>query len=84
MDGDRDRRVVPGYPFKFTADSLTRPVALDVGRATFHALAYLEWALIVVLGVVEVAKVAALGALGARATPTAEASHPHRTLESHP
>jgi len=26
-------------PVKFTADSLTRPVALDVGRATFHALA---------------------------------------------
>lgn len=35
-------------PVKFTADSLTRPVALDVGRATFHALAYLEWALVVV------------------------------------
>ena len=32
-------------PVKFTADSLTRPVALDVGRATFHALAYLEWVL---------------------------------------
>lgn len=32
-------------PVKFTAESLTRPVALDVGRATFHALGYLEWAL---------------------------------------
>lgn len=30
-------------PAKFTADSLTRPVALDVGRATFHALGYVEW-----------------------------------------
>lgn len=36
-------------PVKFTADSLTRPVALDVGRVTFGALNYLEWALIVVL-----------------------------------
>ncbi|MCB0995174.1 MAG: DUF4149 domain-containing protein [Acidimicrobiales bacterium] len=35
-------------PVKFTADSLTRPVALDVGRATFHALAYLEWSLVAV------------------------------------
>lgn len=38
-------------PVKFTADSLTRPVALDVGRATFHALAYLEWALVAVAAV---------------------------------
>ena len=37
-------------PVKFTADSLTRPVALDVGRATFHALAYLEWTLVAVTG----------------------------------
>ena len=36
-------------PVKFTADSLTRPVALDVGRATFNALGYLEWALTLVL-----------------------------------
>jgi hypothetical protein len=36
-------------PIKFTADSLTRPVALDVGRATFHALAYLEWTLTLAL-----------------------------------
>jgi hypothetical protein len=36
-------------PIKFTADSLTRPVALDVGRATFNALGYLEWALTVTL-----------------------------------
>jgi hypothetical protein len=36
-------------PVKFTADTLTQPVALEVGRATFHALAYLEWTLIVVL-----------------------------------
>ena len=38
-------------PVKFTADSLTRPVALDVGRATFHALAYLEWVLTALLAV---------------------------------
>ena len=38
-------------PVKFTADSLTRPVALDVGRATFHALAYLEWVLAALLAV---------------------------------
>ncbi|MEZ5246023.1 MAG: DUF4149 domain-containing protein [Acidimicrobiales bacterium] len=39
-------------PVKFTADSLTRPVALDVGRATFHALAYLEWTLVACLAIV--------------------------------
>jgi len=39
-------------PIKFTADSITRPVALDVGRATFHALGYVEWTLTVVLAVV--------------------------------
>lgn len=38
-------------PIKFTADSLTRPVALDVGRATFHALARLEWGLTAALAV---------------------------------
>lgn len=36
-------------PVKFTAASLSRPVALDVGRATFHALNYLEWALTIAL-----------------------------------
>lgn len=36
-------------PVKFTAESLTRPVALDVGRATFHALSYTEWVLLAVL-----------------------------------
>ncbi len=36
-------------PVKFTAESITRTVALDVGRATFHALGYLEWALTVML-----------------------------------
>lgn len=36
-------------PVKFQADSLTLPVALDVGRATFHALAKAEWALSVFL-----------------------------------
>jgi len=38
-------------PVKFTADSITRPVALDVGRATFNALGYLEWALTIALAV---------------------------------
>jgi hypothetical protein len=32
-------------PAKFRAGSLERPVALDVGRATFEALNRLEWAL---------------------------------------
>lgn len=36
-------------PVKFTADSLTRPVALDVGRATFHALNRIEWALALIV-----------------------------------
>lgn len=36
-------------PIKFRARSLTLPVALDVGRATFHALARAEWVLGVVL-----------------------------------
>ena len=38
-------------PIKFTADSLTRPVALDVGRTTFHALGLLEWSLTAILAV---------------------------------
>lgn len=36
-------------PVKFTADTITRPVALDVGRVTFQALGYLEWALTLAL-----------------------------------
>ncbi|MGH1487994.1 MAG: DUF4149 domain-containing protein [Acidimicrobiales bacterium] len=36
-------------PVKFTADSLSRAAALDVGRATFHALGLLEWGLTVAL-----------------------------------
>jgi len=32
-------------PIKFTAASLTMPVALDVGRATFHAFGKAEWLL---------------------------------------
>ena len=36
-------------PIKFQAASLTRPVALDVGRTTFHALAKAEWLLTLVL-----------------------------------
>ena len=32
-------------PIKFKAKSLTRPVALDVGRTTFHAFGKLEWLL---------------------------------------
>lgn len=36
-------------PVKFRAESLTLPVALDVGRATFHALGRVEWALSAVL-----------------------------------
>jgi len=38
-------------PIKFRAKSLTRPVALDVGRATFHAFGKLEWVLSVALAV---------------------------------
>lgn len=30
-------------PVKFTAPSLTLPVALDVGRVTFHLLGEVEW-----------------------------------------
>lgn len=40
-------------PVKFTADSLSRPVALDVGRATFQLLNRLEWVL--VLGLIALA-----------------------------
>lgn len=36
-------------PIKFTAESLTRPVALDVGRATFHLLNQIECILTLVL-----------------------------------
>ncbi len=32
-------------PIKFRAASLTLPVALDVGRTTFHAFGRVEWAL---------------------------------------
>jgi hypothetical protein len=34
---------------KFSAPTLTRPVALDIGRHTFAALARIEWGLAVVL-----------------------------------
>jgi len=34
-------------PVKFTAESLTRPVALDVGRATFQLLNRIEWVLVI-------------------------------------
>lgn len=36
-------------PAKFAAVSLTRPVALDVGRATFAVFAKVEWALCAML-----------------------------------
>lgn len=39
-------------PIKFTAESLTRPVALDVGQVTFHLLNRIEWALAAALIVV--------------------------------
>ena len=42
-------------PVKFRAKSLTRPVALDVGRTTFHAFGKLEWLLSVALVVITVA-----------------------------
>ncbi len=32
-------------PVKFRAETLTLPVALDVGRATFHAFGRIEWVL---------------------------------------
>ena len=36
-------------PIKFRAESLTLPVALDVGRTTFHAFGKVEWVLSLVL-----------------------------------
>lgn len=36
-------------PIKFRAESLTLPVALDVGRATFHAFGKVEWLMSVAL-----------------------------------
>jgi hypothetical protein len=36
-------------PIKFRAESLTLPVALDVGRTTFHAFGKAEWVLSLVL-----------------------------------
>ncbi|MDE0067786.1 MAG: DUF4149 domain-containing protein [Acidimicrobiaceae bacterium] len=41
-------------PVKFRAKSLTRPVALDVGRTTFHAFGKLEWVFSLVLVVITV------------------------------
>ncbi len=41
-------------PIKFRAESLTLPVAVDVGRATFHAFAKVEWLLSAVLVVAAV------------------------------
>lgn len=41
-------------PIKFRAASLTLPVALDVGRTTFHAFGRVEWFLTAVLIVVVV------------------------------
>lgn len=38
-------------PIKFRAPSLTLPVALDVGRTTFHAFGKVEWVLTVLLAV---------------------------------
>ncbi len=39
-------------PIKFRAESLTMPVALDVGRTTFHAFGKVEWVLTAILVVV--------------------------------
>ncbi|MCC6734619.1 MAG: hypothetical protein IT534_00660 [Bauldia sp.] len=36
-------------PVKFTAPSLSLPVALDVGQATFHLLVMVEWGALVLL-----------------------------------
>lgn len=41
-------------PIKFTAPSLTLPVALDVGQATFHLLVKIEWAALALLTVTAV------------------------------
>ena len=44
-------------PIKFRAQSLTLPVALDVGRTTFHAMTRLEWLLtLALLGAMVVAR----------------------------
>ncbi|MGD9738791.1 MAG: hypothetical protein AB7O56_07155 [Bauldia sp.] len=44
-------------PIKFTAQSLTLPTALDVGRATFHLLVKVEWvAFALLLGAVASAR----------------------------
>lgn len=37
-------------PIKFRAESLTLPVALDVGSTTFHAFGRLEWLLSIIAG----------------------------------
>lgn len=39
-------------PIKFRAESLTMPVALDVGRTTFHAFGKVEWVLTAILVVI--------------------------------
>ena len=36
-------------PIKFQAESLSLPVALDVGRVTFHFFSRIEWGLVAVL-----------------------------------
>lgn len=41
-------------PIKFRAESLTLPVALDVGRTTFHAFGKVEWVLSVVFVILAV------------------------------
>ncbi len=41
-------------PIKFRAQSLTLPVALDVGRTTFHAFGKLEWVLGLALAVLAI------------------------------
>lgn len=42
-------------PAKFLAPSLPLPIALDVGRATFHVLAFVEWALLAAVALAFVA-----------------------------
>ncbi len=41
-------------PIKFRAQSLTLPVALDVGRTTFHAFGRVEWVLSFLLAVLAI------------------------------
>ncbi|MEM8925144.1 MAG: DUF4149 domain-containing protein [Actinomycetota bacterium] len=48
-------------PVKFRAPSLTRPVALDVGRTTFHAFGKVEWVASAVLVVAAVATASSIG-----------------------